>query len=164
MSYRDIAAGDMFGEFSAIDGVSRSSDVVALSNCLVATLSADDFWQILYEFPDVSAATLKRLTTQIRALTERVFEYSALTVKNRIHAELLRLALDHKTDENSAAIKPAPTHAELASRLSTHREAVTRELNALARAGLLERREGALHITDIAELHRMVETVLGAQL
>ena len=57
-----------------------------------------------------------------------------------------------------------PTHTELATRLSTHREAVTRELNTLARAGLIERHGNALRINDVAELSRMVETVLGGQL
>lgn len=164
VSYRDIGAGDMFGEFSAIDGEPRSADVVALTDCLVATLSNDAFWEILRDYPEIAAATLKRLTRQIRALTERVFEFSALAVNNRIHAELLRLARDHRTGDNTALIRPSPTHAELASRLSTHREAVTREFNALARAGVIERRAGALHINDIAALHRMVESVLGEQL
>jgi len=164
VSYREIGAGDMFGEFSAIDGEPRSADVVALSDCLVAALSNSVFWQILRDHPEIAAATLKRLTRQIRVLTERVFEFSALAVNNRIHAELLRLARDHMSGDNAAVIRPAPTHAELASRLSTHREAVTRELNELARAGLLERRGGALHISDIARLQRMVESVLGDHL
>jgi hypothetical protein len=36
----------------------------------------------------------------------------------------------------SARIVPAPTHAEIAGRVSTHGEAVTRELNRLSRIGL----------------------------
>ncbi len=154
----------MFGEFSAIDGEPRSADVVALGDCLVATMSDSVFWELLERHPEVVAATLKQLTSQIRALTERVFEFSTLAVNNRIHAELLRLARGHEGNDNTARIEPAPTHAELASRLSTHREAVTRELNALARTGLIERDGNALRITDVAELSRMVELVLGEQL
>ncbi len=164
VSYRDVTAGDMVGEFSAIDGAPRSADVIALTDCLFATMSADLFWQVLHQQPEVAAATLKSLTGQLRALTERVFEFSTLAVNNRIHAELLRLARLQDTSENTAVITPAPTHAELASRISTHRDAVTRELNALARAGLIERDGNALHITDVAELSRMVQLVLGEQL
>ena len=164
VSYRDIGAGDMFGEFAAIDGEPRSADVVALSDCLVATIPDRVFWALLERHPEVVAATLKQLTSQIRVLTERVFEFSTLAVNNRIHAELLRLARGHEGNDNSARIEPAPTHAELASRISTHREAVTRELNALARTGLVERNGNALRITDVAELSRMVELVLGEQL
>ena len=161
ITFRDISAGDMFGEFSAIDGQPRSAHIIALTDSLTASMSADEFWRALRDYPIVAEATLKRLTKQLRALSERVFEFSALTVKNRIHAELLRLARDHLRGENAAAISPVPTHAEIASRVSTHREAVTRELNDLTRAGLIERRHGVLIIRDVEHLARMVEEVRG---
>ena len=161
VSFRDIEANDMFGEFAAIDGGPRSANVIALEDSLVASLSTDDLWAVLDAHPEVVRATMRRLTAQVRALTERVFEFSTLAVKNRIHAELLRLARDHMTDENTARISPAPTHADLASRLSTHREAVTRELNELAHGGLIERRDRGLVINDVSRLEQMVEEVLG---
>lgn len=161
VSFRDIDAGDTFGEFAAIDGQPRSANIVALDDSLLASMSANVFWDVLRDHPEVAAATLKRLTAQVRTLTERVFEFSTLAVKNRIHAELLRLARDHMENDNVAVISPAPKHADIASRLSTHREAVTRELNELAHSGLLERRERMLVITDVAELEHMVEQVLG---
>ena len=76
---------------------------------------------------------------KIRALTTRVYEFSTLAVKNRIQAELLRLARLASGDGKRARVAPAPTHSEIASRVATHREAVTRELNRLARLGLIER-------------------------
>ncbi len=161
VTFRDISAGDMFGEFSAIDGQPRSANVIALMDSLIASMPADVFWDVLRSYPMVAEATLKRLTNQLRVLSERVFEFSTLTVKNRIHAELLRLARDHMRGENTAAISPAPTHAHIASRVSTHREAVTRELNDLARAGLIERRHGVLIIRDVNHLIRMVREVVG---
>jgi DNA-binding GntR family transcriptional regulator len=57
-------------------------------------------------------------------------------------------------------IFPAPTHAELASRVSTHREAVTRGLGELARAGIIEKRGGTLVIRDVETLAAMVNDVL----
>ncbi len=63
--------------------------------------------------------------------------------------------------ENTAVISPVPTHADFAARVSTHREAVTRELNALERAGLIARQRGTLIIADFARLARSVEEVLG---
>jgi CRP-like cAMP-binding protein len=161
VSYRDIEAGDFFGEFSAIDGEPRSADVTALEQTLVAIMSARTFWALLREQPDVAAATLKRLTGQIRTLTERIYEFSALAVNNRIEAELLRLARTHMRDPNTAYLKPAPTHAEIASRVSCHREAVTRVLNDLARAGLVAREAGGLAVLDLDALSARVERALG---
>ncbi|MDX1485398.1 MAG: helix-turn-helix domain-containing protein, partial [Alphaproteobacteria bacterium] len=90
-----------------------------------------------------------------------VFEFSTLAVKNRIHAELLRLARRSGIEGNRASLSPAPTHSEIASRVSTHREAVTRELNAMAKDGLIARSGGGLVVTDVERLAEMVEEVTG---
>ncbi|MEE8252981.1 MAG: Crp/Fnr family transcriptional regulator [Hyphomicrobium sp.] len=159
--YRDIGGGEMFGEYAAIDGQPRSANVVAVTDTLIASMSAGALWEVLAAHPVVAAMILRRLTKQIRNLTERIFEFSTLAVRNRIHAELLRLARDHVGDGDSAVFSPAPTHAEIASRVSTHREAVTRELNNLAHAGLIEQHGRVLTIRSISKLARMVEEVLG---
>ena len=161
VTFRDIGAGQIFGEFSAIDGQPRSAIVVALADSLIASMPANVFWQVLTDYPQVAAAILKLLTRQLRALSERIFEFSALAVKNRIHAELLRLARDHLNEDGTAFLSPVPTHAEIASRISTHREAVTRELSHLTQTGLIERRQGKLIIHDVPRLKRMVQELIG---
>jgi DNA-binding transcriptional MocR family regulator len=59
--------------------------------------------------------------------------------------------------DNTARLDPAPSHAVLASKISTNREQVTRELGALARRGLL-RKEGrqALLVTDVGALQALI--------
>ncbi len=161
VTFRDIGAGNLFGEFAAIDGKPRSADVIALNETLIAAMPAAGFLDLLRNDPDISATIHRQLAGLVRSLTDRVFEFSTLAVKNRVHAELLRLARDHMRDENTAAISPVPTHADFASRVSTHREAVTRELNALERAGLIGRDGVTLIIHDVARLARLVEEVLG---
>jgi CRP-like cAMP-binding protein len=163
VTYRDIFAGDMFGEFAAIDGEPRCANIVAVRKSFVAAMSDSCFWEVLQHYPSANIYTMKRLTSQLRILTERVFEFSTLAVKNRIHSELLRLARDHMHDEATAVIAPAPKHLEIASRIATHREAVTRELNELTRNGLVQRGQGCLVIRDVPRLARLVEEVLGEQ-
>jgi DNA-binding transcriptional regulator YhcF (GntR family) len=70
----------------------------------------------------------------------------------------LRLALASRPTGNVAQIVKMPTHAELASRISTHREAITREFNILARSGLMERRGQITFITDLTTLQDMVRS------
>ncbi len=159
VSFRDLGSGQMFGDLSAIDGRPRSATVVALADSLILSMPSERFWEALRAHPAVTEATLKELANLIRRLSDRVIEFSTLGVKNRIHAELLRLAREHMHDDNSAEILPAPTHADVASRISTHREAVTRELNHLTQTGLIERRSGKLVIHDVARLTKMVQDV-----
>ena len=161
VSYRDISTGEMFGEFAAIDGKPRSADVSALDDSCIATMSPEVFWRILRDHSAVTASLLRHLTGIIRVYSDRIFEFSTLAVKNRIHAELLRLARLGVNSDNTAMISPAPTHEEIATRISTHREAVTREMNQLGRTGLIAREGRVLYILDLGGLKQMVEDVTG---
>lgn len=161
VAFRDIPAGEMFGELSAIDGRPRSANVVAVTSGQMAVLPSGVFAEILSDRPAVAAAMLRHLSLQVRNLSERVLEFSTLAVKDRIHAELLRLAEGRTGPNNCAVISPAPTHLEMASRLSTHREAVTRELSELCHRGLVRRQKRQLILTDVQALSQMVESVAG---
>lgn len=156
ITFRDQHAGEFFGEMSAIDKAPRSAHVVAIDESLVALMAADQFMQLLNKYPLVMQKTFTRLTTLVRSLSERIIEFSTLGVRNRIHAELLRLANDTKVQGNKATITPTPTHSEIANRISTHREAVTRELRELIINGLLEKSKNCLTITDMNKLEKMV--------
>jgi CRP-like cAMP-binding protein len=161
VTFQDIEAGAMFGELSAIDGQPRSAFVIALSDSMICSMTHDDFWHVLKHYPDVSAVTLHRLTSMIRHLCDRIFQISALPVKNRIHAELLRLAVQHMVADNQATISPAPTHADIAHHIGTHREAVSRELNELRRNGLIGSQNNPLLVKDVNRLREMVEQITG---
>ena len=162
--FRDVRPGEVFGEFAAIDAGPRSATVEATTDCVTAALRPDVFWETLLSHPKVARSAMEWLTGQVRALTGRVLEFSTLAVRNRLHAELLRLARDDMRDDGTAVIYPVPTHAELASRISTHREAVTREMSRLTRSGLIERKGDRLLICDLMELGELVEEVLGESL
>jgi hypothetical protein len=101
-------------------------------------------------------AVMKHLTGQVRSLTDRVFEFSTLAVRNRVQTELLRLAGEGAVG-NEAVLSPAPTHAEIASRISTHREAVTRELGWLEEKGFIAKEGRVLRVKNLAGLRRLVE-------
>jgi len=161
VSFSEIGPGEIVGEFAPLDGGERSANVFALTEAFVGSMPAAEFWQVIEQYPKVAAALLRHLTGIIRQLNARIFEFSTLAVNNRIHAELLRLARAAGITDNVSEISPAPTHAEIASRISTHREAVTREINALAHAGVLEKRNRALVVRDIAWLQDVVAMKLG---
>jgi CRP/FNR family cyclic AMP-dependent transcriptional regulator len=161
VSFRDLGPGAVFGEYPAIDGGPRSASVEARTSCLVASMRAAAFRELLRTEPRVAQALMSQFVTTIRALTTRVYEFSTLAVNNRIQAELLRLASSAPRREGAAQIVPAPTHVEIASRIGTHREAVTRELNRLSRIGLIERQSGAIMVKDVERLAQIVHDATG---
>ncbi len=154
---RDIRDGEYFGELSAIDCLPRSAAIVAVTNATIAKMPSSVFRKAVHHHPDVCDQLLMLLASQVRMLANRVNEYSTFDVRRRIYAELLRLARKPRKDDAASIISPPPTHAELAGRVSTHREAVTRELNSLEAAGLIERRSGAVVILHPKRLAKLLE-------
>ncbi len=158
VAFRELTPGTAFGEVSAIDGLERSASVVALEDSVLAVLPAERFRQLLRTHPELAERVLRNFAKLIRSLTDRVVEFSTLAVQNRVQAELVRMARAAGVDRNRALLSPVPRHADIASRVATNREAVARELNRLARSGIVERRPKVLEILDVRRLVAMVES------
>lgn len=157
VAVRLLGEGELFGELAALDGAPRCASVVAASDMRALTIGRSDFLACVEETPGAHAWLTARLVAEVRRLTGRVFELSALNVQSRLHCEVLRLARAH-----GAIVDPAPTHAELASRIGTHREAVTREMGALVERGIVSTRRRALEVIDLASLEEAVAQAVGA--
>jgi CRP-like cAMP-binding protein len=159
VAYREIGPGDIFGELSGIDGKPRSASIVALEKTVVARLSPAAFRGFVRNNPAFAWALLEHLSGGMRALTDRVYEFSTLVVRKRLIRELLRRAEGHDAPDGRALLKPAPTHFELASSISTHREAVSREMSALAKRRLIEKRQSTLVLLDPGALEDLADEV-----
>jgi CRP/FNR family cyclic AMP-dependent transcriptional regulator len=156
ISLRDIREGDIFGEMAAIDGANRSASILALEESRLLVMSQEDFKSTVDASPEAAQWLLRQLTTRIRSLTERVFELTALNVQARLHCELLRMAA-HSLE--GLEISPAPTHAELASRIGSHREAVTREMRALTSQNIIRTGRRKLEFLDLSRLQTSVDNL-----
>lgn len=150
--FTDIQAGAMFGEFSAIDQLPRSAAAVALTDCCLARMPAPLFRATLMSNNGIAVRLSELLIAKIRSMSERVFEVSALAVRERVRRELLRLAAHGIASGRQVIIKPAPTHYEIASRIGSHREAVTREFNRLQEERVIEVGRREICIVDMARL------------
>jgi CRP-like cAMP-binding protein len=152
--FNDISTGSIFGEFSAIDRLPRSASGVALTDCTLARMPAAAFFGLLHEENAIAVHLVELLVRRARSASERVFEVSALAVRERLRRELMRLAtVSGKKEGCSVSIVPAPTHYEIAARIGSHREAVTREINRLELEKVLEVGRRSIRITDINRLN-----------
>ncbi len=150
--FSEMHAGDIFGEFSAVDRLPRSASIVALSDCLMARMPSAKFFEVLRGHADISVRLIELLVFKIRKMSERVFEVSALGVRERVRRELLRLATEGQPFRNGVVVQPAPTHYEIAARIGSHREAVTREFNRLEAENIIEVRRKQIRIIDLQRL------------
>jgi len=176
VSFRDAGAGETLGEMAALDGHPRSATVVALQESLLARISATGLRALLRDHWPVCERLLLHLARTARALTERVYELTSLSVQQRLCAELLRLAVGSGAPEGQhgravrLVLRPAPSHGELAGRIGCAREQVAREMADLARLGVIhcERKPGreseAILIEDVRRLAERIEgTASGAR-
>ena len=161
ITFQELHAGEMFGELAALDQGPRSANVIAITETAAARMSGSQFRQLFWENRAIGEAVMGRLCGMTRYICDKLAELHALPVKDRIHAELLRLIATETPQGNSVTLSPAPTHADLASRIGTNREAVTRELGVMAKSGLVERRGGDLLIKDVARIREIVAAVVG---
>jgi len=157
VTFRDIHAGDVFGELAAIDGRPRSASVQATSHCTVAAMSAELFWQTMRGEEVVATSVLKLLSDRVRDLTDRVVGLHTKDVPRRILVELLFMAQPSETEFGNAVLYPAPTAGDIAARVGSTRETVARELSRLEKSGIIERRGSTLVIPDFKKLRSLVQ-------
>jgi len=163
VSFDDISAGAYFGHLAAIDNKPRSAGVVALTDSLLATMSQNLFEQTVTGHPKLATDIMRNMAAMVRRSTERIMDLSTLGANNRVHAEILRLARAHRTDEDAptSVISPIPVHSDIASRVSTTRETVARVFGELAKSDLVQRRSNQLFVSDVERLEQLVEDVRG---
>lgn len=143
--FRDVEPGDMIGELSALDGAPRSADVMAVDDCVVASLSGIRFRELLFGNPAVMHAQIIHLTGLVRDLTDRQLELSTLPIRYRLCAYLLRSAQTWAETEQWTTVK-LPTHQLIASQVGCLRETITKELRRLEKCGGLRRHEGRTQV------------------
>ena len=156
---REMGPHRIFGELAAIDGQARSANVVAIEDSLLAHMRGEEFVDFLGAVPQAGLWMSQLLVARIRTLTARAFELATLPVAGRVHSELLRLARETGIESDRLTIDPMPTHADLAARIGTHREAVTRELNLLAAEGILRQSGRKIEILSVAKLHALYDRI-----
>lgn len=130
----ELAGGEVFGEMSAIDGMSRSANVTAVHSSVLCCLSRAAFLDLVLKAPSAGLWLLRLLTSRLRLVDARNVELAVLPVRHRLVAELLRLG--RLREDGQLRITPPPPQHVLAARIGARREAVSRELSAMGREGL----------------------------
>jgi CRP/FNR family transcriptional regulator, cyclic AMP receptor protein len=67
VSFREVTAGEIFGEFPAIDGGARSASVEARTSCLIASMPGTSFRELLQSEPGLAQALLPRSGSRTRS-------------------------------------------------------------------------------------------------
>jgi CRP/FNR family cyclic AMP-dependent transcriptional regulator len=126
--------GGYFGEM-ALDDQARSASIVTLEPSRFAIFSKADFKHLLLEHPEVSQHVIRDLIHVVRRLNKNVRGLTMLNVYGRVSKLLLDLAVDQ---EGKLVISGKLTQQEVANRVGSSREMVSRIFRGLATRGYIK--------------------------
>jgi CRP/FNR family cyclic AMP-dependent transcriptional regulator len=148
----EYRAGDFFGAIGSSTAITHEADVVAASEVSSFLLEGRELALLAEQHGCIGLALLRVMIDRLQRTEARMYEHAALSSVGRIHAELLRQA----RQSADLTIRPAPILSDLALRVATSRETVSRAVNALERRGIIRRDSEAL---VVVAPHRLEELI-----
>ena len=133
-----LGPGDFFGEMSLLDDEPRSATAIAAEESELLLLARDDFQSFVSENRTIMGALIRVLASRLRHANQQISTLALLDVYGRVASVILEMANDEgkRLRDGRVSMRRA-THQEIANRIGTTRETVTRMLKDLERHGLI---------------------------
>lgn len=140
--YATQGAGEYFGEMT-LDGGPRSASVMTLEPTTCAVVPGAEVREFLASHPDFALHLVKKLIRLARASTEHVKSLALEDVYQRIARLLRKLA----QEEDGVLVMPERmTQQDIADRVGSSREMVSRVFKPLLEGGYVEMRSGRIAV------------------
>jgi CRP-like cAMP-binding protein len=147
--------GDLLGELSALDGEPRSASVHAIEPVEALAVPAIDFHTYLAAHPAVAVLLLRMVNRRLRDADRKRVEYGAHDTVGRVAARLVELAERYGEPVASGVAIGLPlSQEELAGWTGSSREAVSKALQSLRRAGWVQTERRRFTVLDLEALRR----------
>lgn len=148
--------GSTVAELPVFDGGDYPASAIAVESTEIVFLPREEFRAFCLERPEVALKVLAAVGGRLRKLVELIEELSFTTVRQRLATQLVRLAktTGRKTAEG-IAFELADSHQEMAHKMGTVRELVSRNLTRLAAEGLLKLDGRHIVVRDLGRLEEV---------
>ena len=125
-----IEKGGFFGEMSILDKMPRSANVITMDKTETIMIKRNDFMNLLNRYPNISINIMKELVTRLRKADDVINSLSIHDVLGRISRFITRIFISNEIPlVDGAEVDFNFTHKDIAARVGTTRESVTRALN-----------------------------------
>jgi CRP/FNR family transcriptional regulator, cyclic AMP receptor protein len=141
--YGTQGPGEYFGEMT-LDGGPRSASVITLEPTSCAVVPGLDVRDFLASQPDFALHLIKKLIRLARASTEHVKSLALEDVYGRVVRLLKKLA--HEEEGGVLVLPDKMTQQDIAERVGSSREMVSRVFKPLFEGGYVEMRAGRIAI------------------
>jgi CRP/FNR family transcriptional regulator, cyclic AMP receptor protein len=138
---------------------SRAEVVEALEPSVLRVLEGEAFDDLVRRNPEVGVKTIRVLGERLSTCEGRLSDLTRKEVPARLASLILGLSKHQgiTTADGGRMIPTRYTHQLLASMVGSNREALTRALGRLRKAGAVEVRNRRIHVTDADALERLAE-------
>lgn len=148
----ELAPGEFYGSLVGLGDGRGDAQVEALSDGRALHYGEEAVLRLMESYSCVAVAMTRQLARRLAAMRQRMVEANLLSATGRICAELLRRSR-HTED---GVIRPIPVMAELAQRVQSTRETVSRTVSRLEQRGIVQRRGDGLAVVAAHRLEDMV--------
>lgn len=138
--YGTLGVGEYFGELT-LDGGPRSASIMTLAPTTCAVVPGAEVRELLASQPDFALHLVMKLIALLRASTAQVKSLALEDVYSRIARLLRRLA---REEDGVLVLPDRLTQQEIAERVGSSREMVSRILKPLQEGGYVELRGGRI--------------------
>jgi CRP/FNR family transcriptional regulator len=139
-------SGASVAELPLFDGLPYPASCAAVEDAVVVTIPVRDFHALLDLNPAIARAVIVTLSRRLRRMVNLVHELSLVDVRGRLADLLLELA------GGGDSVDLPWTNQEIAARIGTVREIVSRTFARMMHEGVLRMEGRQVHILDRARL------------
>ena len=149
-------ANEFFGHTALLSENPPHFEIIAETDVEVLFVTASKMVALLDGHKTLSVDIAKDLARRLDQMTNRIVEAYTLSAKGRICAELSRLSRIIGKAPDTRIIRPNPVFVELAERVNSTRETVSRTVSDLQKKGILAREPGAIIIKNPDRLRNSI--------
>lgn len=157
--FSELNPGDFIGDLSAIDGDLPFAYFEAKEDTTTVVFRRSQFLGALRQSPQFAEVVAQTLCSRLRAINQLYLESRLLPMRTRLYTELIRLS--SRDEAGALAISPAPTHSELARRIASQRETVTKQMSHLAKEGVIDGSRDRIRILNEGYFRTEITNILG---
>jgi CRP/FNR family cyclic AMP-dependent transcriptional regulator len=154
-----IGAGEIFGEIALLDGLSRTTDATANTNCELFTIDRREFIPFVRSQPALAMKFIELLCTRLRWTSDQVEQIILQNLPGRLASALLRLTEKHKLAPQGRTI--AITQQEISEMVGMTRESINKQLRAWAARDWVRLEHGAIVVLKAESLQALIDAGSG---
>jgi len=150
-----IGPGEIFGEVALLDGLSRSADVSANTNCELFIIDRRDFIPFVRSQPALAMKFIELLCERLRWTSEHVEQIILQDLPGRLASALIRLTERHQPSPARHTI--SVTQQEISEMVGMSRESINKQLRAWETRNWVRLEHGAIVVLDVEQLQALAD-------